>query len=285
MNVAVALVVVIIVVVVAVVAMGRKTGCARNSDCAGGLACVAGECVPATPVCLGDSQCPPGAKCVDGLCVPGGGDGPGRPPPVCLEDRQCPPGFVCRGGTCIPEEGKDPGEPDDEPEEPACDEGADCGSDRRCAYAATADGRAKGCCPPGSTTITHDGVEFCADMPVGAPCRPSFGGARFCRSTLCEPNNEYKDFGACFVRPAGAKCQLDAQCGEGGCAWPGSGDAHPDEVCCPPGRPKKFVCTRSYCSNAPKGTRCYYDGQCASGNCKGNGGVGACTALVYGNCA
>jgi hypothetical protein len=69
-------------------------GCAGNTDCAGGLVCLAGSC----QACTASSECiTPLICCLSGSCTPGTCVAPG-----CTSDTECnPPDEICVGGSCV----------------------------------------------------------------------------------------------------------------------------------------------------------------------------------------
>ena len=108
--------------------------CAGDADCANGLACDAGRCLPPPPQCLVDLNCvgenevceegqcvevlpecaededcdePAGEICFEEQCIIIG------PPPDCQQDNECARGLRCVEGNCI------------EPP-PECEQNEDC---------------------------------------------------------------------------------------------------------------------------------------------------------------
>ena len=72
--------------------------CDRNADCAAGLVCDAGVCIPADMGrCVNDVDCGAGSRCLNGECV--------RDEAECRQDDDCGLGQVCRNGACELAEG------------------------------------------------------------------------------------------------------------------------------------------------------------------------------------
>lgn len=223
----------------------EDAACDPGDDCADGLACVAGRCLPDCA-----AGCPALSGCLGARCHP-----------RCADDLDCRPGRVCdrlAGGLCV-----DPG---------AGGTGSTCASAADCADGLCLDGRCRGrcvaACPAGQACLGLGPERWCvpagagavgdrcgrhADCgsglclgrrcagpcddgvpcPAGTACRDRFGG-RWCvgvcgpdapcgAGEVCDPAGDRYE-GQCVAAPAspsvGAPCADDADCGPAavGCA-------------------------------------------------------------------
>ncbi len=282
----------------------RWAECA-GEDCAEGLSCVAGRCLPSCeggcppasvcagerchPACAGDGDCRPGRICNrfdgpapycdapgpvadGGACARAGECASGRCAEGACRSRcgDCGPGAACVGGWCAPVGERLPGE--------RCDRGGECASGvcagRRCATPC-----ADGACAPGAACRALGEGDFCV-----ATCDPAVPDG--CGDgEVCAPEG-LSGAGTCAAAaPLGEECATVADCGPraaacvavdplagGRCASPcrpEAGGCGPGEACVAvePGA-ALGVCLPV--GALEDGAPCAAGRECASGRCDGH---------------
>lgn len=192
--------------------VARRSGCAYDQVCDPvTLACV--------PPCRESADCRTGRTCIAGVCVPRF---------RCQRDQhaQCPQGMVCacpRGMSC-----SEPGEGECRPE---CRSNRDCPLRTICVESV-----GRRVCVPGCTRDSDCGPdEICANDGV---CVPEPDACKFTAQcpacTFCEGGSCRRANGAYCVR-----CQVDAECGQGGVCFAGRCAPACDGIC-----PSGFGCQR-----------------------------------------
>lgn len=124
--------------------------CSASSECADGLACLDGQCLPA---CTFDYECGDASVCADGRCVA-----------ECSSELPCEAGYACVGGGCLPD-----------PANPQCTDASSCGtescvdgfcaplcaSNADCPTGTLCDATTASCFPDPSPTPVCDAVTSC----------------------------------------------------------------------------------------------------------------------------
>lgn len=165
---------------------GPSSGCAADSDCPSGEACLGGACGPlASGLCREGTDCAEGELCVEGACVAAGDAcrfdhdcGLGRGcvdnacRPRCADPTECGSGTACVDGLCRPTV--------------QCAGDAECAATERCVESRclTACADASGCGPE----------ELCA--PDGV-CRPDVAPRPFCATDADCAAGHLCVFGVC----------------------------------------------------------------------------------------